>query len=264
MEVTQTQQVQTEARGAVPPSSMDLAVDKIRAALRHASEPVLFARVKLTMSADPAVERPAVAQVNLDLNGRLIRAQANAESMREAIDRMSGQLKIRLDRAARNWGAVGGGKPAPQPAEWRHQSTPAQRLPYFPRPRDERAVIKHKSYAPARQTPDEAVTEMELLDYDFYLFTERATGQDSVLYRTYNGFQLVQARPRRSELGPMPASIMVSDQPTPRLDTAGAIDRLEGLGQPFLFFLDSQTGRGSLIYHRYDGHYGHITSAEMQ
>ena len=51
-------------------------------------------------------------------------------------------------------------------------------------------------------------------------------------------------------VGGMPASVLVSDQPTPKLDTAGAIDRLEGLGQPFLFFLDGQTGRGSLIYHR--------------
>jgi hypothetical protein len=261
MEVTQTLQVQTDARGAVPPSSMDLAVEKVHAALRHASEPVLFARVKLTMSADPAVERPAGAQVNLDLNGRPVRAQANAGSMREAIDRMCGRLKIRLDRAARNWAAVGGGKPVPRPDEWRHQSTPARRLPYFPRPRDERAVIRHKSYAPTRQTPDEAAAEMDLLDYDFYLFTERATGQDSVLYRTYNGFQLVQARLDHRDLGPTAASISVSDQFPPRLDTVGAIDRLEALDLPFLFFLDNETGRGSLIYHRYDGHYGHITSA---
>jgi ribosome-associated translation inhibitor RaiA len=261
MQITQTLQVQTDARGAVPPNSMDLAVEKVRAALRHASEPVLFAKVKLTMSADPAVERPAIAQVNLDLNGRLIRAQANAESMREAIDLMGGRLKIRLDRAARNWAAVGGSKPVPLPDEWRHQSTRAHRLPYFPRPRDERAVIRHKSYASTRQTPDEALTEMELLDYDFYLFTEHATGQDSVMYRTYNGFVLVQARPRRGDLGPVAASVTVSDQPTPRLDTAGAIDRMEALSQPFLFFIDSETGRGSLLYHRYDGHYGHITPA---
>ncbi len=261
MEVTQTLQVQTDARGAVPPRSMDLAVEKVQAALRHASEPVLFARVKLTMSADPAVERPAAAQVNLDLNGRPIRAQADAGSMREAVDRMCGRLKIRLDRTARNWAAVGGGKPVARPDEWRHQSTPARRLPYFPRPRDERAVIRHKSYAPTRQAPDEAAAEMDLLDYDFYLFTERATGQDSVLYRTYNGFQLVQARPRHGDLGPTAASITVSDQFPPRLDTAGAIDRLEALDLPFLFFVDSETGRGSLIYHRYDGHYGHISSA---
>jgi ribosome-associated translation inhibitor RaiA len=261
MEITQTLQVHTDARGAVPPNSMDLAVEKVRAALRHASEPVLFVKVKLTMSADPAVQRPAVAQVNLDFNGRLIRAQANAESMHEAIDLMCGRLKVRINRAARNWAAVGGSKPVPLSGEWRHESAPAHRLPYFPRPLEERAVIRHKSYAPTRETPDEAVTEMELLDYDFYLFTERATGQDSVLYRTYNGFVLAQARPRRGELGPIAASITVSDQLTPRLDAPAAIDRMEALGQPFLFFIDSETGRGSLIYHRYDGHYGHITSA---
>jgi ribosome-associated translation inhibitor RaiA len=262
METAQTLQVRTEARGAVPPGSMDLAVEKVRAALRHAGEPVLSARVRLTISADPAVERPAIAQVNLDLNGRLIRAQADAESMREAIDRLVGRLKIRLDRAARNWAAVGGGKPLPLPDEWRHQSTPARRLPYFPRPPDERAVIRHKSYAPTRQTPDEAVNELELLDYDSYLFTERATGQDSVLYRTADGYRLALARPRPGQLGPVTASVTVSERPVPGLGTTDAITRLEALGQPFLFFIDSETGRGSLLYHRYDGHYGCITPAE--
>ncbi len=261
MEIAQTLQVQTEARGAVQPSSMAVAVEKIRAALRHASEPVLFVRVKLTMAANPAVERPAIAQVNLDLNGRLIRAQADAESMRDAIDRLSDRLKIRLDRAARNWEAVGGSKPVPLPDEWRHQSTPARRLPYFPRPPEERAVIRHKSYAPTRQTPDEAATELELLDYDFYLFTERATGQDCVLYRTAGGYRLSLARPHPGQPGPTAASVTVSGQPAPRLGTAAAINRLEALGQPFLFFVDSETSRGCLLYHRYDGHYGHITSA---
>lgn len=261
MEIAQTLQVQTETRGAVQPSSMAVAVEKVRTALRHASEPVLFVRVKLTMAADPAVERPAIAQVNLDLNGRLIRAQADAESMRGAIDRLSDRLKIRLDRAARNWEAVGGGKPVPLPDEWRHQSTPARRLPYFPRPPEERAVIRHKSYAPTRQTPDEAATELELLDYDFYLFTECATGQDCVLYRTAGGYRLALAGPHPGEPGPAAASVTVSEQPAPRLGTAAAIARLEALGQPFLFFVDSETGRGCLLYHRYDGHYGHITSA---
>jgi hypothetical protein len=31
------------------------------------------------------------------------------------------------------------------------------------------------------------------------------------------------------------------------------------MGQPFTFFVDAGTGRGRLIYHRYDGHYGLIT-----
>lgn len=104
--------------------------------------------------------------------------------MREAVDQMSDRLRIRLERAARNWEAIRGGKPVPLPHEWRHQSRPSSRKPYFPRPPEERKVIRHKAYTLARQTPDEAITEPELLDYDFHLFTEHATGQDSVIYRT--------------------------------------------------------------------------------
>jgi hypothetical protein len=33
------------------------------------------------------------------------------------------------------------------------------------------------------------------------------------------------------------------------------------LGLPFLFFVDAAQGRASVLYHRYDGHYGVITPA---
>jgi hypothetical protein len=40
-----------------------------------------------------------------------------------------------------------------------------------------------------------------------------------------------------------------------------AAARLEAAGQPFLFFVNAGTGRGNLIYHRYDGDYGLIGPA---
>jgi len=123
----QTLQVQTHARGDVPPEAMDLAVQRVRALMRLAPEPVLFARVKLTRAADPAVEHPAIAQANVDLSGRLIRAQATGETMREAIERMADRLRIRMERAARNWAAIRGSQPTAQPGEWRHQSLAAAR-----------------------------------------------------------------------------------------------------------------------------------------
>jgi len=144
---SQTVQVQTETRGAVPEGTVDLAVHRVNSLLRVAPEPVLFARVKLIMSADPAVQRPAIAQVNVDLNGRLIRAEAAGGTMREAVEHACDRLRIRLERAARNWEAVRGGRPVPGPGEWRHQSLPAPRLPYFPRPPGERTLVRHKSYA---------------------------------------------------------------------------------------------------------------------
>jgi Sigma 54 modulation/S30EA ribosomal protein C terminus len=32
------------------------------------------------------------------------------------------------------------------------------------------------------------------------------------------------------------------------------------IGQPFVFFVDPETGRARLLYHRYDGHYGLIAA----
>jgi ribosome-associated translation inhibitor RaiA len=255
-------EVQTQTHGLVPASEVSDAVRRVRSLLRMASEPVLFARLKLTMHADPAVERPAIAQINVDLNGRLVRVQSAEATMRAAIEHACDRLRIRLERAARNWAALRGGTPLPGPAEWRHDSLPAPQLPYFPRPRDERAVMRHKSYTPRHETPDEAAVEAELLDYDFHLFTEKSTGEDSVIYRTADGYRLALAHRRTGRLGPVGQSITVSQVPATQLTVTEAEDRLEAFRQPFLFFLNSQTGRGNLIYHRYDGHYGLIEPAD--
>ena len=258
---TQSLQVQTETRGAVPEGAVSFAVQRISSLLAVASEPVLFARVKLTMAADPAVQRPATAQVNIDLNGRLIRTQALAETMREATEHACDRLRIRLERTARNWAALRGGQPSPGPGEWRHQSPPTPRLPYFPRPPEERAVMRRKSYALAHLTPDEAVADAELLDYDFHLFTEKSTGEDAVVYRIKDGYRLELSRPQSGRLGPVAPSITVSKIPVPRLPVTEATARLEVTGQLSLFFVNAETGRGNLIYHRYDGHYGLIEPA---
>ena len=263
MKDTPTVRVQTETRGAVPEGTADLAVQRINSLVRAAPEPVLFARVKLIMSADPAVQRPAVAQVNVDLNGRLVRAQAAGETMRAAVEHACDRLRIRLERSARNWQAVRGGRPVPGPGEWRHQSMPAPRLPYFPRPPGERAVARRKSYALGRRTAEEAAADAELMDYDFHLFTEKSTGEDGVIYRTADGYRLALARRRTQRLGPVDPSITVSKMPAPHLLVTEAATRLEATGQPFLFFVNAGTGRGNLIYHRYDGHYGLIAPATL-
>ena len=121
--------------------------------------------------------------------------------------------------------------------------------------------MRRKSYALAHLTPDEAVADAELLDYDFHLFTEKSTGEDAVVYRIKDGYRLELARPRARRLGPVGPSITVSKIPVPRLPVTEATARLEVTGQLFLFFVNAETGRGNLIYHRYDGHYGLIEPA---
>jgi ribosome-associated translation inhibitor RaiA len=256
MRAAGTAQVRVETHGRVADGSAELAEARVSSLLRAASEPVLSARVTLAVAADPAVARPAVAQATLDLNGRVVRAQAAEQTMRAAIEQMADRLRVRLGRAARNWAARRGAIPAAEPGEWRHQAIPAHRPPYFPRPAGQRAVISHASYAARPETPGEAIAELDLLDYDLHLFTERSTGQDSVIYRALGGYRLAMAHPKPGRLGPLPGTVTVSTLPAPRLSVREAAGRLDATGQPFTFFTDADTGRGCVIYHRYDGHYG--------
>jgi len=245
------------------PGAAEYARSKIGELGRYTSRPVLQAHVKLTRHRDPAVQRPVVAQANLDVDGRLVRAQVQAETAREAVDLLATRLRRRLERAAENWEARRGELPSASSHEWRHDSEPTHRPNYFPRPADERRVIRRKSFTMAPCTLDEAAGEMELLDYDFHLFTEQGTGTAAVLYRTgTTGHRLALVAPALAdELSPYALPVDISRHPVPCLTEEEAANRLSLLGQPFLFFIDAAQGRAGVLYHRYDGHYGLITPA---
>jgi hypothetical protein len=171
-------------------------------------------------------------------------------------------LEQRIDRLSEHWEARRGGMPVKEPHEWRHQSEPTHRPDYYPRPVEERQVVRHKSFSLARETPDEAVFEMESMDYDFHLFTDAGSGEDSVIYRAEAaGYRLAQVRPQPDRLGTSAVPLAVSTIPAPRMSVPEARNRLDITGFPFVFFADDATGRGSILYHRYDGHYGLITPA---
>jgi ribosome-associated translation inhibitor RaiA len=245
------------------PGAADYARKKVGELGRLTHAPVLHARVRLTQHGDPAVTRRVVAQANLDVNGRPVRAQVDGVTAAEAVDRLEARLRRRLERGAEHWEARRGRLPRIDAHEWRHQSEPSHRPNYFPRPESDRRVIRHKSYSLPTCTVEEAAHEMELLDYDFHLFTEEGTQQDSVLYREGPAeYRLAQVNPDLvDDLAPFGMALTISPHPAPRLTVDQAIERIGLLGLPFLFFVDAARDRGSLVYHRYDGHYGLITPA---
>lgn len=252
--------IQVETAGAVAPRETAYARERIAASLADLSQPVLYSRVRLTQLRDPALARPALAQVNVDLNGRLIRAQAARETMAEAIDEVRDRLRDRARHAASNWEATRGGRPTGKAHEWRHESRPTERPPYFDRPAEDRRIVRHKAYSPAVATVDEAAFDMEMLGYDFHLFTEKGTGADSVLYRTdEGGLRLAQTDPHPDEVAVGAVTVSVSPHSAAVLTIADATARLTASGWPFVFFRDADSRRGSVVYHRYDGHYGLIT-----
>lgn len=178
-----------------------------------------------------------------------------ARGDQEAVDLLKDRLRRRLQHYLRR--TVG---------RWEDRRGPGgertRRPPYFPRPPQERQIIRHKSYTLGECTLDEAAFDMEVMDYDFHLFTELGTGQDSVLHRDRDGYRLAQARPRPEALARHSVPVTVSETPAPVLSTDEAVQRMAALDYPFLFYVDGERGRGALLYHRYDGNYGLITPAD--
>jgi ribosome-associated translation inhibitor RaiA len=252
--------VQVRVAGAVPAELPDLARQKVEAVLRHVGEPVLAARVLLAIAPDPAVARPAMASGTVSVNGRVVRAEVGADTMRNAIDQLASRLRVRLERARPS-------RPDCGPDSRRHG--PARALA---KAGTGERVIRAASVAAAAATPATAARELGLLGYDFYLFTDELSGQDSVIYRTPDGYKIDSARPfggRVVSSAPTaavaPASrITISDHAAPRLSVPDAISRLEYLGESFMFFVDAATGRGSVLYRRLDGHYGLVAPAAVE
>ncbi len=174
--------------------------------------------------------------------------------MREAIDLLHDRLARRLERMARHGEARRGSRPTAGEHEWRHVSQPTHRPDYYPRPADQRHILRHKAFALAIATPDEAA-------YDFHLFTDAYTGRDSVIYRAGpTGYRMACTAAVPEPTGPAAVPLTMSSVPAPCLAISEAVERLELTGQPFVFFVDPDTERGTILYHRYDGHYWLITS----
>jgi hypothetical protein len=93
-------------------------------------------------------------------------------------------------------------------------------------------------------TPEEAAFDMDLMDYDFQLFTDAVSGWDGVVYRRHDGYSVSY----------------LPDQSTLTLEAAtGALDATD---LAYVFYRDADTGRGNVLYRRHDGNYGLITPAE--
>jgi hypothetical protein len=111
-------------------------------------------------------------------------------------------------------------------------------------------------------TIDEAAFDLDMLGHDFYLFTELVTGADSVIaYDDDHGIELLQPEGVDADPATGAAVPVRRGAPAPSLTTDEAVERLDAGGERFVFFVDADSRRGNVVYHRYDGHYGLITAA---
>lgn len=226
-------QVIVTTKGEVSEAAREYAAGKVPRLHQHAHGPVLLTRIKLTQAEGQDVERNAIAEAAMDVGGRLVRGQVAAHRIDEAVDLLVDRMIRQLDQAAAK----------ARSRERRPSGDPTVRPARVAIPPEEREVVAHKSFAIDRATLEEAAFDMEVLDYDFFLFTDADDGRDKVVHRDVGG------------------GVHLATEP-PKESVDEALERLDAGGEPFVFFFDVDRRRGAVAYLRYDGHYGLIRPAD--
>lgn len=256
-------EVSVTVQGEVPDTARQYAVEKVTQLVRFTRRPILFVQVKLTLEPNPARERPALAEATLDVNGHHVRAHVSGHDLMEAIDLLDDRLRRRLERTMHRFESNRARPVAPRDGEWRHGDLPTQRPEYFNRPVEDREVIRHKTFALDPMTCDEAAFDLDMLGHDFYLFTDVESGRDSVIFHADGDghLELMQVGPEVQVPADCSAPVEASSQHPAEHTLSEATERLDTSNERFVFFVNVESGRGNVVYRRYDGHYGLITPA---
>ncbi len=135
-------------------------------------------------------------QITASGKGHLARAEAKEDSfyaaLEVAIGRMERSLrKVKVRREISRSGHRVPMSTAEATASLIEQATPAEPKPgkYDVDPYEDQfkpgQVVRTKTHKAVPMTVDEALSEMELVGHDFYLFVNSETGQPSVVYRRH-------------------------------------------------------------------------------
>lgn len=256
-------------RGTVSAFDQDYAREKILHATRVAFGPVLRLELRLTQHDDPARVARSFVEMSAVIAGQPIRAHAAAPTIHEATDAAAQRFTQQIERAQDRREAMH--QRLTDPSSWHHGDAArnhARRVGVYPRPNEARALVRRKPFALEGESIDEAVLDLELLDHDFFLFENVETGQPNVVAREGEGYRLWQVEPGAPLVHTVIAPVAFDPAVAPRCTVSEARLMLamqeeeDGVRPPFVFFVDDETGRGAVLYRRFDGHDGLVEAAE--
>lgn len=143
--------------------------------------------VVLREESNPRIAEPAVVEVTAHTKGHHIRAEGCGPDHRLALDvatarfaRQLSRYKTRMVDRRQGKGTPGLSNPADAGMLANGES---QRDDTPPQPR----IVRTKSFELQPMLPEDAALQLELLDHQFYVFTNAATGGCNVVYRRKDG-----------------------------------------------------------------------------
>jgi ribosome hibernation promoting factor len=115
------------------------------------------------------------AEVQIKVNGLIIQASEETEEMYSSIDNVADKIGRQVKKYKEK---LKGHKGKGEGREFAPAEEETERIP---------EIIKTKRFDMKPMTPEEAVMQMELLDKDFFVFSNFSTGAINVIYRRNDG-----------------------------------------------------------------------------
>lgn len=251
--------------GPVPDATRDRAQGMLGKLSEISPRPIIFGRVKAKVDEERDPDEQAIVQATADVSGTIIRAEASASTIRQAMNTVESRLERRLTRLAGRRQDANKRPPSTPAGQWRSGDLPSERPDYYDRPSEERRVIRRKTYAPEEEVSvSEALFDMDIMDYRFFLFTDEADRKPSIVYEDEGGVTLRKIDGSIPEDDEVRVDIPMNQAAAPRITVEDAIERLNVSDEPFIFFQEVGTDEASVLYRRYDGHYGLVSPSASE
>lgn len=140
------------------------------------------AEVELIHERNPSIPDPEVAEATMFINGTVLKAREASHDMYASIDKMCDKLERQVKRYRGR-----------QVARWHGQikndRDMAEPEPFVVGDEEdiEARIVRSKQFQMKPMEAGEAALQMELLDHDFYVFTNADNNEINVIYRRRDG-----------------------------------------------------------------------------
>ncbi len=152
--------------------------------------------VELSVEHNPSIAKSQIAEVTVRTKGPVMRVREADSDMYAAIDLAAHRIERaaqRLRERRKDHHGPGIEAVASSPAEIAALGRMGKEATEAVEPPPPIRIVRSKRFAMPSLTPEDAAMRLELIDHEFFVFRNEATGEVSVIYRRRDGdFGLIE------------------------------------------------------------------------
>lgn len=174
----------------------DYVQQKLDKAVSHYQSFLTEIDVHLSVAKHAKSNPRQTAEVTIYANGTVIRAEECNENLYASIDLVADKITRQLKKYKEKLRDRKGQLSVAETADQLSDGALVTDLLNGRQPELPQDIVRTKYFAMPAMTVEDALAQLQLVDHDFYMFRNAATGEINVIYeRNHGGYGVIQPRP---------------------------------------------------------------------